>query len=139
MKISIDSVNSLAIQAEYKQAHCRYADYLGSFQHPEHRASQDWTICLYSVCDALVIETNGDPVWQHGDHEGFASLIESYGIDLPAILDSENNGMLHDYKSGAAVRTATPKELADSIDAARRDGGAGVIDCDGRSCYVSAR
>jgi len=86
MKISIDSVNSLAIQAEYKQAHCRHADYLGSFRHPQHLDSQDWAIYLYSVCDALVFATNGDPIWQQGDHESFDSLLESYGIDLPAVL-----------------------------------------------------
>jgi hypothetical protein len=86
MKISIDSVKSLAIQTEYKQAHCRHAEYLGSFPHPEHRDSADWTIHLYEVCDALVFATNGDPVWQQGDHEAFDSLLDTYNIDLPAIL-----------------------------------------------------
>ena len=86
MKISIDSVNSLAIQAEYKQAHCRHAEYLGSFRHPQHPDSQDWAIYLYEVCDALVFATNGDPVWQQGDHEAFDSLLDAYNIDLPAIL-----------------------------------------------------
>ena len=86
MKVSIDSVKSLAIQTEYKDACCRHADYLGSFQHPEHRNSQDWTLHLYSVCDALVFATNGDPVWQQGDHEAFDSLLDTYNIDLPAIL-----------------------------------------------------
>jgi len=90
MKISIDSVNSLAIQAEYKHAHCRHADYLGSFRHPQHLDSQDWAIYLYSVCGTLVFATNGDPVWQHGDHEAFNSLLDIYGIDLPAIL-TENS------------------------------------------------
>jgi len=86
MKISIDSVNSLAIQSEYRHAHCRHAEYLGSFQHPQHLNSADWTLHLYSVCDALVFATNGDPIWQQGDHEAFDSLLEIYGIDLPAIL-----------------------------------------------------
>ena len=86
MKISIDSVNSLAIQAEYKQAHCRHAEYLGSFRHPEHPDSQDWAIYLYSVCDALVFATNGDAIWQQFNHEAFDSLLDTYGIDLPAIL-----------------------------------------------------
>ena len=90
MKISIDSVKSLAIQKEYKQACCRHAEYLGSFPHPEHRDSADWTLHLYSVCDALVFATNGDPIWQHGDHVAFDSLLEIYGIDLPAIL-TENS------------------------------------------------
>jgi hypothetical protein len=90
MKVSIDSVKSLAIQTEYWQAHCRHADYLGSFQHPQHRDSADWTLHLYSVCGALVFATNGDPVWQQGDHEAFDSLLESYGIDLQSVL-TENS------------------------------------------------
>ena len=136
MKISIDSVKSLAIQSEYRQAHCPHAEYLGSFRHPQHFDSQDWAIYLYSVCDALVFATNGDPIWQQGDHEAFDSLLKSYGIDLPAIL-SENSanedGTLHDYQSGEAIRPATPAE----IEASRNAGHEGVIEVNGRSCYVS--
>ena len=86
MKVSIDSVKSLAIQAEYKHSHCRHAEYLGSFRHPQHPDSQDWTIHLYEVCDALVFAANGDPVWQQFHHEAFDSLLDTYNIDLPAIL-----------------------------------------------------
>ena len=136
MKINIDSVTSLAIQSEYRQAHCRHAEYLGSFQHPQHTDSQDWTIHLYEVCDALVFSTNGDPVWQQFNHDAFDSLLKSYGIDLPAILignSSDDNGTLHDYKTGEAIRPATPAE----IEASRNAGHEGVIEVDGRSCYVS--
>jgi hypothetical protein len=90
MKISIDSVKSLAIQTEYKRAYCRHAEYLGSFQHPEHRDSADWAIHLYEICGALVFATNGDPVWKEYNHAAFSSLLESYGIDLPAVL-TENS------------------------------------------------
>ena len=86
MKIQIDSVQSVSIRNEYKNAHCRHAEYLGSFQHPQHPDSQDWVIHLYEVCNALVFETNGDPIWQQFNYEAFDSLLESYGIDLPAIL-----------------------------------------------------
>jgi len=44
---------------------------------------------------------------------------------------------LIDYSTGDIVRKATADELRASIDAAKVDGGAGVIDVDGRSCYVS--
>ena len=135
MKVSIDSVNSLAIQAEYRQAHCRHAEYLGSFQHPQHLDSADWTIHLYSVCEALVFATNGDPVWQQFNHEAFDSLLDTYGIDLENASDEDV--CLHDYKSGDIIRTATPQEAADSIEAAKSDKGAGVILVNGRSCYVS--
>ena len=136
MKISIDSVKSPAIQAEYKQAHCRHAEYLGSFQHPKRLDSQDWAIHLYEVCDALVFATNGDAIWQQYNHEAFDSLLQSYGIDLPAILienSADEDGTLHDYQSGEAIRPATPAE----IEASRNAGHEGVIEVDGRSCYVS--
>jgi len=90
MKISIDSVKSLAIQTEYRHAHCRHADYLGSFRHPQHRDSADWTLHLYEICGALVFATNGDPVWKEYNHQVFDELLEIYGIDLPAIL-TENS------------------------------------------------
>ena len=91
MKISIDSVKSLEIQKEYRLTHCRNAQYLGSFEHPQHRGNQDWTIHLYSVCDALVFATNGNPYWQYGNHEAFDSLVAEYGIDLDAVLKEEGN------------------------------------------------
>jgi hypothetical protein len=43
---------------------------------------------------------------------------------------------LHDYNTGEYIRTATQSETARSIAAAKTDGGAGVIDVDGRACYV---
>lgn len=44
--------------------------------------------------------------------------------------------VLHDYQSGRQIRNATPEELAASIEAAEHDGGAGVIEVDGRACYA---
>lgn len=43
---------------------------------------------------------------------------------------------LCDYETGETIREATPQEMSDSIAQAKRDGGAGVISVDGRSCYV---
>ena len=43
---------------------------------------------------------------------------------------------LMDYSTGEIVRIATAAELAESIAAAEIDGGAGVIDVDGRRCWV---
>ena len=45
-------------------------------------------------------------------------------------------GALHDYEGGDYLRPATSAEAAESIAAARADGGAGVIAVDGRRCYV---
>lgn len=43
---------------------------------------------------------------------------------------------LYDYRTGEELRPATSAELEASIAAARTDGGHGVIEVDGRSCYV---
>ena len=43
---------------------------------------------------------------------------------------------LHAYDTGEELRDATGEELAASVEAARHDGGAGVIRVDGRRCYV---
>jgi hypothetical protein len=43
---------------------------------------------------------------------------------------------LYDYYTGEEIRVATDEELAASINASHHDGGAGVIDIDGRACYV---
>ena len=48
-----------------------------------------------------------------------------------------NYGTLYDYKSGEPLRNATQDEMAASIEAAKSDGGRGVIPGpDGRNCYV---
>ena len=44
---------------------------------------------------------------------------------------------LHRYDTGEELREATPAELAASVEAARHDGGAGVIRVDGVRCYVA--
>ena len=46
------------------------------------------------------------------------------------------HGDLMDYATADYLRPATADELAASTDQAERDGGAGVIDVDGRPCYV---
>jgi len=47
---------------------------------------------------------------------------------------------LHDYHTGAVIRTATAGELAASIEAAKHDGGSGVIlvDVFGEETYCYA-
>jgi hypothetical protein len=45
-------------------------------------------------------------------------------------------GNLRDYTDASKIRVATRDELAASVAAAKLDGGAGVIDVDGRRCYV---
>lgn len=44
--------------------------------------------------------------------------------------------VLYSYKTGKAIRNATPEELQASIEASQHDGGAGVIMVDGQSCFV---
>ena len=44
---------------------------------------------------------------------------------------------LYNYQTGALIRTATAAEAAASEAAALIDGGSGVIEVDGVSCYVA--
>jgi hypothetical protein len=88
MKISIDSVQSVSIRNEYIAAHCNHADFFGSFRHPDHPDSQDWLVTLYSVCDELVFETNGDPVWASMS-ENFEAIAVEYGIDVAKVRSEE--------------------------------------------------
>lgn len=59
-------------------------------------------------------------------------------------LTGANNGVikmatLHDYRTGDSIRDASPAEESASEAAAKRDGGAGVIQVDGRACYVMGK
>jgi hypothetical protein len=80
MKIGIDYVKSLQIQDEYRAAHCNHGEEFGTYWHPEHPDSRDWSITLYRVCDSLVFATNGDPVWDNCSE--FSELVAEYGIDI---------------------------------------------------------
>jgi len=44
---------------------------------------------------------------------------------------------LHDYATGDVIREATCDECLRSVRAATSDGGAGVIEVDGKSCYFA--
>jgi hypothetical protein len=44
---------------------------------------------------------------------------------------------LYNYQTGALIRTATAAEATASEAAALLDGGSGVIEVDGVSCYVA--
>jgi hypothetical protein len=46
---------------------------------------------------------------------------------------------LYDYRTGYYLRAATGEELAESLAAAEDDDGRGIIQADGRSCYVEER
>jgi 1,4-dihydroxy-2-naphthoyl-CoA synthase len=50
---------------------------------------------------------------------------------------STDHGTLTDYITGDAIRPATADELAQSLAAAQKDGGAGAIDLDGRTVFVA--
>jgi len=86
MKIGIDTVKSISIRNEYRNAHCNHANFFGTFRHPDHPDSSDWCITLYSVCDELVFETNGEPVWEVTNAGDFARLVLEYGIDVNAAV-----------------------------------------------------
>lgn len=75
-----------------------------------------------------VIETNGEPVWDH--EEGFAALRET--------IMGGNYGTLCDYRTGTSIRPASRDEWQASreAEAGNVGGGTGVIQVDGRSVYV---
>lgn len=87
MKVSIDSINSAGIRSEMEKNHYSTADYLGTFRHPQHDGP-DWAIRLYRAADALVFDTNADPVWQ-GYGTGFDELAAEYGVNLEAAIAEE--------------------------------------------------
>lgn len=91
MKIQLDSVSSVAIRDEYKNAHCKHADFFGTFRHPDHPDSNDWCVTLYAVCDELVFETNGNPVWETTNPSEFAVLVLEYGIRIEDALSEEES------------------------------------------------
>jgi hypothetical protein len=62
------------------------------------------------------------------DKKGFGAVeAPAMGMALPVLCD---------YDTGRQIRNATAEELVASIAAAERDSGAGVIEVDGRDCYV---
>jgi len=88
MKIPIDRINSVGIRAEMHRDSYQFADFLGTFLHPDHPERGDWCITLYRAADTLVFETNGDPVWETNG-EDFKALATEYGIDVDALVRGE--------------------------------------------------
>jgi hypothetical protein len=64
------------------------------------------------------------------DKKGFGA------VEVEAPVMDMSLPVLCDYDTGTQLRNATAEELAASIAAAERDSGAGVIEVDGRDCYV---
>ena len=54
-----------------------------------------------------------------------------------AARQANTDGALHRYSDGEYLGPATSAEVEESRDLALYDGGAGVIDVDGESCYVT--
>ena len=48
----------------------------------------------------------------------------------------QSKPVLYRYDDASEIRNATAEELAASIEAAKHDGGSGVIEVGGSSCYV---
>lgn len=57
-------------------------------------------------------------------------------MDITTTTTTEFYGDLYDYDTADVIRPATREEREASLAAAERDGGSGVIEVDGRSCYV---
>jgi len=83
------------------------------------RASQRWHNC--DAQNEIVI------VAQREGIEAAVALAEDLAMPLFELID---------YRTDEFIRKATQAEYEASVDAAEHDGGAGVIEVDGRSCYV---
>ena len=55
---------------------------------------------------------------------------------IARLEDRWKHGALCDYDTADTLRPATAEEAIASAEAAEYDGGRGVIDVDGRRCYV---
>lgn len=81
------------------------------------------------------------PEWAEEDAPGVArfslhDLSPAAKKNPLTVNPRKSHGVLCDYQTGATIRKASAKEASASKAAARRDGGAGVILCGGRTCYV---
>lgn len=67
----------------------------------------------------------------------YVEMADRDGVDSVLVkIDRDCRFDLVDYETGERVREATLEEAEESIEAASLDGGAGVIEVDGRRCYV---
>jgi hypothetical protein len=83
MKTGIDRINSAGIRAEMERDSYRYADFIGSYDHPQHKGENDWRVTLWFAADQFVFETNGDPIWNNDS--AFPAICEEYGIRLEGV------------------------------------------------------
>jgi hypothetical protein len=92
-----------------------------------------YDVHVLGLTDALV------EAIRDADHPAFG---EDWSDWLDANVDAllvplhGNQGDLVDYRTGETIRKASVAELRASRAAAATDGGAGVINVDGVSCYV---
>ena len=66
------------------------------------------------------------------------SMEEMRRSAVVAIVERDDPDLV-DYYTAEVIRPATAEEAYDSVSAATTDGGPGVIDVGGRSCYVMVR
>ena len=79
--INIEDINSAGIAYEAKKAGIETVNLIGTYEHPEHPGSNDWTIRLYEMGDVRVIDTNGDPIWEESHPVEFAETLAAYGVE----------------------------------------------------------
>ena len=78
--IKIQDINSAGITAQAKIDGITELTHLGTYEHPDHPGSNDWTIRVYDFGGVKVADTNGDPVWQENCPNAWRHLMQSYGI-----------------------------------------------------------
>ena len=71
MKISINEINSAALQSQGKIDAITEVTLIGT-----NGKSGDDNATAYYFGGVRVIDTNGDPIWEESDPEAFAALME---------------------------------------------------------------
>jgi hypothetical protein len=78
MKIAIEDINSIGIQAQAKRDGITHVRWIGS-----NGITGDHGLTAYWCGNTRVIDTNADPLWEESDPEAFAlAMAEIEGIDL---------------------------------------------------------
>lgn len=83
---AIVDFNSAGIRAAARDNGITHMRLVGTGYMAGHEGEADYRVSIYALpsqgAEYLVADTNGDPVWEEADQQGFAALAESCGIAI---------------------------------------------------------
>jgi hypothetical protein len=74
--VTVESINSQSVEKYCEQKGIEEIELLTS------DGNDDEKITIYQIQDIRVIVTNAEPIWEHGDPEGFADTLKERGINI---------------------------------------------------------